>query len=105
MTLAMASTDFTNRDARESCRQSIHLALNLLSQLAIAQKIDEETFSGKCLPGVLQLWTMTDRAVRTSLLGTLKPLVSITPASAVNKSIFDQLLAGFADRYGIYCMV
>ena len=102
MTLSMASTDFTNRDARESCRQSIHLSLNLLSQLATAHKIDEETYTGKCLPGVLQLWTMTDRAVRTSLLGTLKPLVAITPASAVNKSIFDQLLAGFADRYDRY---
>lgn len=95
--LLTASTDFANRDARESCRQSIQLSLNLLSQLSARGKIDEEHFTAKCLPGVLQLWTMTDRAVRTALLGTLKQIMPLIPASAVNKCIFDQLLAGFAD--------
>ena len=95
--LLTASTDFANRDARESCRQSIQLSLNLLSQLAAQDKIDEEHFTAQCLAGVLQLWTMTDRAVRTALLGTLKQMVVLIPASAVNKNIFDQLLSGFAD--------
>jgi SCY1-like protein 1 len=95
--LQMACTDFANRDARELCRTSIQLSLDLLAQLAVRAKVDEDSFASKCLPAVLQLWSMTDRAVRTALLGSLKQLITLTPASAVNKSIFDQMLAGFAD--------
>ena len=60
-------------------------------------KIDEEHYIKQCMASVVQLWTMTDRTIRTALLGTLKSLVELTPADVVNKSIFDPLLAGFAD--------
>lgn len=49
------------------------------------------------LPVVVQLWSMSDRAIRTTLLKTLKSLVALTPAAFVNKSVFDPMLAGFAD--------
>jgi hypothetical protein len=69
----------------------------MLSRLAENEKIDEEHYSKQCLPAVLALWTMTDRTIRTALLGSLKNLVALTPADMVNKSMFDPLLAGFAD--------
>ena len=77
--------------------QSIQLCLTLLAQLAQYEKINEEHYCKQCLTSVLLLWTMTDRTVRTALLSTLKCLVVLTPADQVNKSIFDPLLAGFAD--------
>ena len=73
------------------------MCLNLLSSLAINNKIDEEYYGKQCIAPVLVLWTMTDRTIRTALLGTLKCLVTLTPADIVNKNIFDPLLAGFAD--------
>jgi len=96
-TLQMACTDFSNRDSREACRQSIQLCLNLLSQIVEHNKIDEEHYTKECMTSVLILWTMSDRTVRTALLGSLKTLNTITPTGTVNKSIFDPLLAGFAD--------
>ena len=73
------------------------MCLNLLATLAQNNKIDEEFYGKQCLGSVLVLWTMTDRTIRTALLGSLKSLVALTPADLVNKSIFDPLLAGFAD--------
>ena len=44
-----------------------------------------------------QLWSMTDRVVRTSLLDALKNMAPVIPASAVNKHIFENMVAGFSD--------
>ncbi len=46
---------------------------------------------------VIQLWSMTDRVVRTSLLDALKNMAPVIPASAVNKHIFENMVAGFSD--------
>ena len=46
---------------------------------------------------VIQLWSMTDRVVRTSLLDALKNMAPVIPAAAVNKHIFDNMVAGFSD--------
>ena len=40
---------------------------------------------------------MTDRAVRTSLLRSLKSLLTVIESTYVSKHIFDPMLAGFAD--------
>ena len=95
--LQMVVNDFPTRNARESCRQSVQLSLSLLAQLASQNKLDESNYASKCLPVIVQLWSMNDRAIRTTLLKTLKSLIALTPASFVNKSIFDPMLAGFAD--------
>lgn len=95
--LQMALNDFSTRNARESCRQSVQLSLTLLAQLATQNKLDETNYTNKCLPIIIQLWSLNDRAIRTTLLKTLKSLIVLTPASFVNKSIFDPMLAGFAD--------
>lgn len=57
-----------------------------------------------CLPIVLQLWSMNDRTVRTVMLSSLKQLCpsSMIPASAINKHIFDHMLAGFSDSSAKY---
>ena len=95
--LQMVINDFPTRNARESCRQSVQLSMTLLAQLASQNKLDEPNYVSKCLPVVVQLWSMNDRAIRTTLLKTLKSLIGITPASHINKSIFEPMLAGFAD--------
>lgn len=77
-------------------------AVQLLSDLAQLNKIDEASFVAKCLPVVIHLWGMSDRAVRTSLLKSLKNLVTFIPSSAVNKNIFEPLLAGFSDSNAKY---
>ena len=61
------------------------------------QKLDESHFTSKVLPSILQLWAMSDRTVRTSLLKTLKSLTPFLSSDTVNKKIFDPLLAGFGD--------
>ena len=71
--------------------------MSILSRLADHKKIEEEHYCKQCVSSVLSLWTMTDRTIRTALLGSLKSMVVLTPADMVNKSIFDPLLAGFAD--------
>jgi hypothetical protein len=40
---------------------------------------------------------MTDRTIRTALLSTLKHLADLFPAAMINKSVFDNMLAGFSD--------
>jgi hypothetical protein len=93
----IATAEFVNRDSREGCRQSIQLTLALLQELGAKHKMDEDSFVAQVLPSVLQLWQMTDRIIRTALLHSLKQLVPYTPAGAINKSVFDPMLAGFAD--------
>eukprot|EP01036_Dinobryon_divergens_P032364 gene32364-41931_t len=88
--LQMAVNDFPNRDAREICRQSVQMSISLISKMNALSKLDEELF-------VIQLWAMTDRVVRTSLLDALKNMAPVIPASAVNKHIFDNMVAGFSD--------
>ena len=95
--LQMSCNDFNNRDARESCRQAISLTLSLLSLLGSQSKIDTTNLALQCGVVLTQLWTMGDRAVRGALLSSLKDISSYIHENLVNKYIFDQLLAGFAD--------
>mmetsp|Transcript_3639 Transcript_3639/g.4984 ORF Transcript_3639/g.4984 Transcript_3639/m.4984 type:complete len:813 (+) Transcript_3639:41-2479(+) len=95
--LQMAVNDFPNRDAREACRQSVQLSVSLVSKMSQLGKLDEELFVGACLPPLLLLWATADRAVRTVQLESLKNLAPLIPAAAVNKHIFDNMVAGFSD--------
>jgi serine/threonine protein kinase len=112
-TLQIAINDFSNRDARESCRQvssifryllvittffqNVQVSVNLLSAMAAIDKLDEVMFRKSCVPILVQLWPMTDRTVRTVLLQSLKNLAALTPSTVVNKTIFDNIVAGFSD--------
>ena len=95
--LQMALNDFSARNSRESCRQSVDLSMKLLSTMASHDKLDESCYISRCLPVLEQLWSMNDRSIRTTLLKTLKSLIVLTPAIHINKSVFDPMLAGFAD--------
>lgn len=96
--LQIALTEFnTNRDARETSRQSVTLIMNLLSKMAATGRLDEQVFNTTCVSTIIQLWSMTDRTVRTALLASLKNLAPLIPNSVVNRSVFDQLVAGFSD--------
>ena len=95
--LTMSIRDFQLRDSREACRHTVGLALNLLASMVEQKKISEKQYVDKCLQGQVQLWTMSDRSVRTALLRTSRVLISFTPNKIVNDHIFDPMLAGFAD--------
>ena len=95
--LQISINDFQIRDSRESCRQAIVVCVDLLSKLGELKKLDESIFQQECISILVQLWTMTDRTIRTSMLASLKNLSELVPKEAVNKSIFDNVLAGFSD--------
>eukprot|EP01031_Cornospumella_fuschlensis_P036732 gene36732-44555_t len=95
--LQRAVNDFQNRDARETARQSIIAATEMLSKLAALQKLEQTAFETHYRELIIQLWAMSDRSIRTVLLSSLKNIVDFIPESAVNKSIFDHMIAGFAD--------
>jgi SCY1-like protein 1 len=99
--LQICIRDFQLRDSREICRNTIHVSLNLLSTLVEEKKINEEEFAKTGLTQVLQLWSMADRSVRTSLLRSLKSLLVVIESNYVNKHIFDPMLAGFADSNAV----
>jgi SCY1-like protein 1 len=95
--LQIAVNDFQNRDAREGCRQSIVVCVDLLSKLGSLKKIDEKVFQQECVNILTQLWAMTDRTIRTALLSSVKNLVELVPATVINNSLFDNMIAGFSD--------
>jgi hypothetical protein len=100
--LQIALNDYPNRDNREASRQAIDQGLVLLSELARLNKIEETVFTLKCVPILCQLWPLSDRSVRTSLLKTTKHIVPLVPAAVFNKSMFESMLAGFADSNAKY---
>lgn len=65
--------------------------------MATEKKIDASTFHVEGVPIMVTLWGMSDRTVRTALLTSLSSLLPLFPDTVVNKSIFDPMLAGFAD--------
>lgn len=77
--------------------QSIHVSVNMLAKLAAMGKLDPAVFRASWVPILVQLWTMTDRSVRTVMLQSLKALIPFVPDAVVNRSIFDNVLAGFSD--------
>ncbi len=95
--LQLSIVDFQNRDLREQSRQAIVVCVDLLSKLASMKKLEETVFQQECLQSMIQLWTMTDRTVRTSLLNALKHLSELIPNAIVNKNLFDNMIAGFSD--------
>ncbi len=95
--LSVCIQDFQIRDSREFCRQCIGLSLGLLSTMVENDKISPEEYENKVLPMLVQLWSMSDRTVRTCLLRTTHVLIGFTPNKIVNEHIFDPMLAGFAD--------
>ena len=73
-----------------------------IAELAKHNKIDESTFSTKCVSILAVLWPMPDRAIRTTLLKTSKYVMPLIPDIAFNKGMFDAMLAGFADSNAKY---
>jgi len=71
--------------------------MNLLEFLIGKGKIDELNFTKNVIPPLINLWALSDRVIRTSLLRTLKSLVTFIPNDIINKKIFDPMLSGFAD--------
>lgn len=71
--------------------------MSLLSAMAATNKLDEPIFRRTVVPILVQLWPMTDRAVRTVLLQSLRHLADLIPPAVVNKTVFDNIVAGFAD--------
>lgn len=69
----------------------------MLSKLAAMGKLDPVVFRSSWVPILVQLWTMSDRSVRTVMLQSLKALIPYIPDAVVNRSIFDNVLAGFSD--------
>eukprot|EP00428_Durinskia_dybowskii_P062733 CAMPEP_0170366082 /NCGR_PEP_ID=MMETSP0117_2-20130122/6235_1 /TAXON_ID=400756 /ORGANISM="Durinskia baltica, Strain CSIRO CS-38" /LENGTH=724 /DNA_ID=CAMNT_0010620661 /DNA_START=444 /DNA_END=2618 /DNA_ORIENTATION=- len=96
-TLQNAINDFPQRDARENCRQSIQVSVNMLSKLAAMDKLDSSAFQHSWVPILTQLWAMSDRSVRTVMLQSLKALVPFIPDATINRGVFDNILAGFSD--------
>ncbi len=80
----------------------MQVSVNLLSAMAAIDKLDEVMFRKSCVPILVQLWPMTDRTVRTVLLQSLKSLAALTPSAVVNKTIFDNIVAGFSDSNAKY---
>lgn len=95
--MMIAVNDFQNRDCRESCRSLAASSLSLLETFITKEFIEEEMFSKHIVPALISLWGIADRAIRTTLLKSLRALVKVTPTEIINKSIFDPLLSGFAD--------
>ena len=95
--LQMAVNDFQSRDSREACRQSVQLSLELLSNMAGLGKLEESIFMTQCGAMITQLWSLSDRTVRTALLKSLKNLTPLISEKVINNNIFDPILAGFAD--------
>lgn len=87
----------TDRSRLFCTLQSIVVCVELLAKLAGLKKIDDVVFQQDCLQVLVQLWTMTDRTVRTALLSSLKHLAELVPNTVVNRSLFDNMLAGFSD--------
>ena len=93
----VAIKDFPVREAREVCRRIIGLSTDLLAKYAELDKIDTSAYEKHFANAMVDLWGMSDRAVRTCLLVSLRHLVALTPATLASKNIFDPMLAGFAD--------
>lgn len=68
------------------------------------KKLTPEVYQKEFLGIVVQLWAMTDRTVRTTLLSSLKNMADFIPNSAINKQIFDNVLAGFTDSNAKYVL-
>lgn len=76
--------------------------MDLLSKLGSLKKIDEKVFQQECVNILTQLWAMTDRTIRTALLASVKNLVELVPATVINNSLFDNMIAGFSDSNAKY---
>ena len=95
--MMIAANDFANRDCRESCRSMASTALTLLDTFVQREFLEEAVFSKYVCPSLVQLWGLSDRAIRSCLLKTLRSLVKVTPANVVNRNIFEPMLTAFAD--------
>mmetsp|Transcript_12961 Transcript_12961/g.21183 ORF Transcript_12961/g.21183 Transcript_12961/m.21183 type:complete len:403 (+) Transcript_12961:733-1941(+) len=95
--LSRSIADFQVRDNRETCRRIVHSSLDLLARFSEHHKVDDVVFSVSCLGPYQQLWTFSDRAIRTALLRTLKPILFLLSRDVVNRKLFEPLLAGFSD--------
>ena len=95
--MMIAANDFPNRDKRESCRSLAGTSLTLLETFVQKDFIDESVVTRYICPSLIQLWALSDRAIRTFLLKTLKFTVKVTSAEVVNRNIFEPMLTAFAD--------
>lgn len=95
--LGRSISDFQERDKRENCRRIVGISLDLLVRFGEQNKVDNAIFESRCLRHIEKLWMFSDRAIRTSLLRSLKSILYLLPREVVNKKIFDPLLSGFSD--------
>lgn len=95
--MMIAANDFSNRDKRESCRSLASSSLSLLETFVQKDFIDESVVARYVCPSLIQLWALSDRAIRTFLLKTLRWTVKVIPAEVVNRGIFEPMLTAFAD--------
>jgi len=100
--LLIAVNDFQNRDSRDICRQMVQSSVSLLEFMIAKDKVEDANFNKLIVPPLIQLWALSDRIVRTSLLKTLKSLIKFISPDVVNKKVFDPMLAGFADTNAKY---
>jgi hypothetical protein len=75
----------------------VDVTLQTLSTFAALQKVEESAFQSVVLGPIVSLWGLSDRAIRMSLLASLKTTASLVPSDVVNKKIFDPLVGGFSD--------
>jgi len=95
-----AVVDFPNRNAREPCRQKVDVVMRLLDLFAAHGKIESEPFEKAC-PVLVELWSLSDRAIRTSLLKSLRNISKLMGNDLISNTIFDQILVGFTDSSAI----
>lgn len=98
--------DVSNSYYFDGCSvQIVQITMDLLSAFAAQQKIEEAALASSCASSMAQLWTISDRSIRTALLKSLKSLAPYLHKDLINKKIFDPLMSGFADSNSKYLFV
>lgn len=71
--------------------------MEILSSVSEHGKVTESNFPTSAIDILGSAWSLSDRSIRNSLLKTCKHVVPMLSSTFVNKSIFDPMIAGFAD--------
>lgn len=95
------AVDFNNRNSREAVRKNIVICLCCVSNFAESNKLQPCEFEKTAIPVLINIWAISDRTIRTSLLKSLKSTATLYPSEVVNKSILDHLFVGFTDANAI----
>lgn len=77
--------------------QANDIVLRTIACFCSLNKVEGGVFERLLLGSYVSIWGLSDRTLRTSLLGTLKAIAPLVPDDVVNKKIFDLLIGGFSD--------